>query len=133
MKEEFILTSHCQLQLHCATCRRSSAYGVKWRRDLRKAFELPDNEINFDCPFGARWDTVTGPHETWIQRWTPKPGKILTFIFKVLRLKEEDGCNCTEKSFNMDRWGWWLCFKRRKQIYKWIKDSYDKRKLDRNK
>jgi hypothetical protein len=50
----FVLTNHCKAKVHCKTCR-SPQGGLNWRRSLKKMFKLPDDNENFDCPWGVPW------------------------------------------------------------------------------
>ncbi len=53
-------TSHCHARrddvsgLSCRSCRSS----LHFRQSLTKAFRLPDDDVNFDCPHGVPWDVA---------------------------------------------------------------------------
>jgi hypothetical protein len=50
----FVLSTHCTSKVHCGTCR-SKMGGSKWRASLKEIFELPNNDIDFECPYGMQW------------------------------------------------------------------------------
>lgn len=52
----FVTTVHCTSKLHCKTCRNKDG-GRNWRQSLSKNFELPDNNVDFECPYGLQWGT----------------------------------------------------------------------------
>lgn len=55
--QEFIQTVHCTSRAHCKTCRNFGG-GRGWRTSLSKLFNLPNNKVDFECPFGKPWDNV---------------------------------------------------------------------------
>ncbi len=57
MKVPFINTNHCKSRIHCRTCRDLTA-GREWRRQRCERYDPPENKIDFDCPFGKRWNFV---------------------------------------------------------------------------
>ncbi len=54
----FINSITCATQVHCQTCRDFQG-GRKWRMGLCKAFILPNNKIDFDCPLGIPWNPTS--------------------------------------------------------------------------
>ncbi len=44
----------CEMRNHCQACRDMEG-GRIWRESLHKAFWLPDDEIDFECPHGIPW------------------------------------------------------------------------------
>jgi hypothetical protein len=56
--ELFVLSTHCLSKVHCDLCR-SKVNGKFWREKLSERYELPDNNIDFTCPYGKLWDTET--------------------------------------------------------------------------
>ena len=44
----------CKNLLSCQTCRDKEG-GRQWRESLRKAFRLPNDETDFECPHGLPW------------------------------------------------------------------------------
>ena len=51
-KPNFYASDVCASRVHCDTCRARHA-GRTWRKTLRRAFRLPEDD--FDCPEGKRW------------------------------------------------------------------------------
>jgi hypothetical protein len=51
----FVITAHCTSRLHCRVCRNKEG-GRIWRQSLAKNFTLPDNNIDFECPYGLQWN-----------------------------------------------------------------------------
>jgi len=47
---KFIDTPHCFERVHCGTCRDLED-GREWRKSIMKHFEVPGNEIDWDCPY----------------------------------------------------------------------------------
>ena len=44
----------CRTRLHCPTCRDLEG-GRAWRESLGKAFKLPEDAPDFECPHGIEW------------------------------------------------------------------------------
>lgn len=44
----------CKNGLFCTKCRSLNA-GRAWRNSLIKSYDVPNNEINFECPSGKEW------------------------------------------------------------------------------
>jgi hypothetical protein len=59
MKQKFTDTPHCQLKLHCKTCRSSKGF----RESIQKNFEW-DGE----CPLGFTEETAPSPPVSDVQR-----------------------------------------------------------------
>ena len=53
--QEFIKTTHCTSKVHCKSCRELVG-GRSWRESLSKLFVLPDNNVDFVCPFNKPWN-----------------------------------------------------------------------------
>ena len=53
MKPNFTESDACRSGRYCEKCRDPQA--VLWRTELAKAWTLPGNDINFDCPHGKPW------------------------------------------------------------------------------
>jgi len=66
-KPNFYVSDVCASHLHCDTCRARHA-GRIWRKTLRRAFRLPED--NFDCPEGKPW---TDDRATADRPDTPRP------------------------------------------------------------
>ena len=61
MKLDWIKSSHCKSGAHCNTCRDMED-GRAWRISIGKAFALPDEGVDFECPYELAWgDTSTAP------------------------------------------------------------------------
>ena len=56
--ELFVLTNHCKSKAHCGTCRNLND-GRNYREKLSKMFLLPDNNVDFECPYGEKWEGQT--------------------------------------------------------------------------
>jgi hypothetical protein len=76
-KLEFTNTIHCRSHAHCKTCRMFND-GRSWRESLLKAFRLPGDLIDFECPEGRGW----GREPRWRDRVMP-PGEWLALLIKV--------------------------------------------------
>jgi hypothetical protein len=50
----FTKSPQCKSRFHCQTCRDKEG-GREWRESLRKAFLLPNDETDFECPHGLPW------------------------------------------------------------------------------
>jgi hypothetical protein len=57
----FVLSNHCKSEAHCATCRDLEGDGRRWRKNLTKYFLLPDDNIDFECPYGKKWNNGAVP------------------------------------------------------------------------
>lgn len=55
----FVLTNHCKAKVHCKTCRNREG-GRPWRTSLKKMFQLPDDNVDFECPWGEQWNSDGG-------------------------------------------------------------------------
>ena len=55
----FVLTNHCKTKVHCKACR-SKEGGRQWRTSLKKMFQLPEDNVDFECPWGEAWIEETG-------------------------------------------------------------------------
>ena len=51
----FVETSHCTSMVHCGTCRNKED-GRNWRSGIGRVFEIPDNNVDFECPHGKPWE-----------------------------------------------------------------------------
>lgn len=69
----FVLTNHCKTKVHCKTCR-SKESGRPWRTSLQKMFELPEGNVDFECPWGETWGS-----SPVIPAPTPEPSKPTSF------------------------------------------------------
>lgn len=49
----WIKTVHCRSKMHCVMCR--SRKSSNWRIGLRSVFSLPNNDADFNCPYGVIW------------------------------------------------------------------------------
>lgn len=47
----FVHSLHCLSEAHCRTCR-SLRDGRQWRRSIMRRFAVPDNDVDFSCPYG---------------------------------------------------------------------------------
>jgi len=52
--EDFCQTSHCTSRAHCKICRDLEG-GRSWREDIAASFGVPDNKVDWDCPYGQSW------------------------------------------------------------------------------
>jgi len=52
-REKFIESAHCSYNSRCKTCR--DAASVEFRKSLTNICDLPDDNVNFDCPYGMAW------------------------------------------------------------------------------
>lgn len=57
-KANFTDTIHCLGRRHCNNCRNLEE-GHNWRRNLLKLYVLPNNNVDFECPYGKKWGEVT--------------------------------------------------------------------------
>ena len=61
MKLDWIKSSHCKSGAHCNTCRELEG-GRAWRISIGKAFALPEEGVDFECPYELAWgDVGTAP------------------------------------------------------------------------
>jgi len=54
---DFFKSNHCKIQAHCTRCR-AFELGIKFRTSLMANYN-DMNEVNFECPYGKKWDTIT--------------------------------------------------------------------------
>ncbi len=59
-KTNFTDTIHCLSRAHCNTCRNLEG-GRTWRKSLTSLFVLPDEKVDFECPYGKKWEETTQP------------------------------------------------------------------------
>ena len=52
---KFVETIHCTSRIHCKGCR-NLVTGRDFRKKLSEFYELPNNDIDFECPFGIPWN-----------------------------------------------------------------------------
>jgi len=55
--EQFTETFHCQSRHNCHKCRDTSSLGQKFRDGMLRMYDLPGDQRDFECPFGAAWDS----------------------------------------------------------------------------
>jgi hypothetical protein len=55
MTEAFEDTEHCLGESHCGTCRDREG-GREWRQGLMGLFVLPNDAVDFVCPYGKGWE-----------------------------------------------------------------------------
>lgn len=53
-KPNFVDTPHCLLRKHCSTCRNFDG-GRGFRQSLFKLFVLPNDDVDFECPYGKKF------------------------------------------------------------------------------
>jgi len=51
---DFLKSGYCNNKEHCNMCRDFIS-GYAWRVWLSKQFLLPQNTVNFNCPYGNDW------------------------------------------------------------------------------
>ena len=51
---KFCETEHCTTKAHCKICR-DFVRGRKWRESIKNTFEVPDNDTDWECPYGKAW------------------------------------------------------------------------------
>jgi len=52
-REKFVESAHCSFNSRCKTCRDASS--VEFRKSLTQICDLPNDNVNFDCPYGMAW------------------------------------------------------------------------------
>jgi hypothetical protein len=57
----FTLSGTCGTRAHCETCRDPAR--APWREELRKAWALPEDKTDFDCPHGKPWGWQPSPED----------------------------------------------------------------------
>lgn len=96
----FVLSTHCNSRAHCKTCRNKQG-GHKWRESLKKAFAVPNDVVDFDCPYGMTWndETVTKFAEETVAAQTSETTTVRT----VQQQRDSGsrgaskGCGCSRK------------------------------------
>ena len=81
MKTKFAETAFCQARNHCHVCR-NKVEGKQWRAVIAASFEVPGNQVDFDCPFGVDWSVGS---TTIIGRPLPTFGKVVSFLEAMLK------------------------------------------------
>ena len=55
----------CTSQAHCNLCRNKEE-GRTWRQSLTAAYSLPEDQVDFECPYGKAWEgsfeAIKGKH-----------------------------------------------------------------------
>lgn len=113
----------CQFRAHCHDCRaRPSTF-----REALHRQGLVD-VVDFECPFGVPWDTpplvqveLPPPPKRSL---LPRPGDVLAAAIKRATGIDADKvdpigkktCGCKQFQAEMNRWGWWGCWRRRQEI-----------------
>jgi len=89
MKENFVESLACKSRAHCNKCRSKVGHR-HWREGLKKHFELPENEVDFACPFGAKWreQALTGA------------GDIVAKLTKAVGIEPCAGCEQRQTALN---------------------------------
>ena len=54
-REAFKDSAHCTYNSRCKTCRNAGQKGHDFRKSLVSIVDLPDGNVNFDCPWGFPW------------------------------------------------------------------------------
>ena len=80
-KIKFIETAHCLGRGHCYICR-NRIDGRQWRAVVASAFEVPDNKVDFECPFKMAW---TETAQTTTERPMPTLKKVVTFLEAMVK------------------------------------------------
>jgi hypothetical protein len=74
-------TSLCLTFNHCRECRDKEGHRW-WREQVAKRYEVPQGEVDFECPYGAKWG-----------HGQPRGlGEVMAKIAKWMRIKECGGC-----------------------------------------
>lgn len=96
-KQSFADTVHCLSRAHCATCRNLEE-GRNWRKSLVSLFVLPNNEIDFKCPYGKDWGDSGTPPPPPQPRPTPKMAARPTTAITPTGVQAiEGGCGCSRR------------------------------------
>lgn len=120
----------CQSGLHCPNCRDPNANA--WRESLGKAYTLPDDAPDFQCPHGKPWG-YQGGEPVQVTVSVTRPGDVLHHVIKAIAREEGDGdCGCNRMKQRMNAWGWTGCFKHRKEIVNHLAEQARKRGHDIN-
>lgn len=95
----FILTQHCKTQVHCKTCRAKEG-GRVWRKKLMEDFALPNNNVDFVCPYGQEWQNETVSHTITAVSITDKTVSKQRIVHAPPMRKETgsrdgSGCGCS--------------------------------------
>lgn len=95
---QFTESEHCTSGIHCGRGKcRDVDDGRRWRQQLKTAFLLPGNDVDFECPHGKSWLTdsdllspaakvaiIPGPGKIKIRLTCPlAPGDILMLTAAV--------------------------------------------------
>ena len=51
-REKFVESIHCSFNARCKACRDPKS---DFRMNVSKVADLPDDNVNFDCPYGMSW------------------------------------------------------------------------------
>ena len=88
----------CGCRVHCEACRNKED-GWEWRESLRKAFILPDDETDFECPHGIPWGA--GPQTEVMLEALRERDALLETVYKEY---ERIGaiCNGCEENMRLD-------------------------------
>lgn len=103
--------------LSCTSCRSS----VHKRMSLLKAYRLPNDDINFDCPHGVPWegDRPEPMPAKPTRRWPkfPGPGDVAREIIrKWYGQRKVSGCRCTQVQLWMNEKGWLWCLTHKQKV-----------------
>jgi len=85
-KPEFVSSPDCQSRLHCHACRNLEG-GRTWRGQLLRRFRLPNNIVDFICPWGVPWKNVA---VTAGAKPAPTPRKVINFFEAMLKAGRVD-------------------------------------------
>lgn len=88
----FIDSTACRSMAHCRTCRDREG-GRKRRQFWSEHFILPDGAVDFECPFGGRWDK---PPSRGVGDTVEKMIDIIFFG----KIKECEGCRKRRATLN---------------------------------
>jgi hypothetical protein len=93
----FVLSTHCQSRAHCKVCRNFDG-GRKWRESLSKAYQLPNNDVDFECPYGMQWSagsTSSSTPQDGQPQPTPPPRRPHLRADGSPVQKRPGGCGCS--------------------------------------
>lgn len=86
--DNFVDTEHCLSKAHCTTCR-DLVGGYQWRNSLKSLFVLPNDQIDFECPYGKKWGD---------EGMTPKMTTAATGKVPEAAAQTEGGCGCSRRA-----------------------------------
>jgi len=87
-------TAHCRSRVHCNLCRDREG-GRLWRKKLSEHFRVPNDEVDWVCPYRQTWNSDRGLGDT-VERVLTATG-VGPVVKKVIERVTGRPCGCGKR------------------------------------